>query len=330
MTPRIDDRATTTPLTVEGAAARRWLRRRGWIVPPARAHDPLRATVYERRIAHLTLRRLTHGGLTLWRPIAQAEPASRRIWIVSAGHGWVRTADARHAVEAGSVLALPPNEDVVVCAEGPGEVQEVTVSGRRRAWPASVTVARGVAADLTLAIVDALLSSSAEPRPHEMAAVHLALESIVSAATTRAWSAATTTPEIAARAHALIAEHAHDPDFTVGKLAELLAVSRRHLTRVMSDAGRTPIETIREMRLAWALAAHENLGPRALYDDSVARMCGFSSARTVRAALARTGEDRLARQVGIPASRPAILPGAAASPAAAPSRDVETRRGDTT
>ncbi len=318
MTPRMDDRATTTPLTMEDAAARRWLRRRGLIVPHARVYEHLRATVQERRIAHLTLRRLTHGGLTLCRPIAQAEPASRRIWIVTAGTGWVRAADAHLAVEAGSVLTLPPTGDVVVRAEGPGEMREVIVSGYGRAWPTSVEVARGVAADLTRAIVDALLTSPAEPRPHEMAAVHLALESVVSATTTRAWSAATTSPEIVARAHALIAEHAHAPDFTVGKLAELLAVSRRHLTRVMSDAGRTPSATIREMRLAWALAAHENFGARALYDDAVARMCGFSSARMVRAAVARTGGDRFTRQDGVPASRRTIVPGAAAPAAAAP------------
>jgi len=55
------------------------------------------------------------------------------------------------------------------------------------------------------------------------------------------------------RVTAAIDENMHDPDFTVGDLAEEVALSRRQLTRRLKDAtGQTPGTLLRRCRLEWA------------------------------------------------------------------------------
>lgn len=55
------------------------------------------------------------------------------------------------------------------------------------------------------------------------------------------------------RVTAAIDEHMHDPDFTVGRLAEEVALSPRQLTRRLKDAtGQTPGAFLRLYRLEWA------------------------------------------------------------------------------
>lgn len=296
MTARIDDRTTPAPLAplaLDGGAARRWLRRRGWMVPPRLGSDGLHLMVREQRAAHVTFRTVAHDGLTVWRPATPASEHTCSVCVIASGSGWIRSAGRRHPLAAGTVLVLPARTEVVLETVGAGEMREVVFGAHGRTWPSTVTVVTGMAASLSSAVVDALSTSTLTPQSHEMGALHLALECVAAAATPGRPSPALHA-DLVARAHVLIAEHALVPGFTVDKLADLLAVSRRHLTRVMSESGRTPIATIRGMRVAAALGVLERLGPRALHDDAVARSCGFSSARTLRAAMTRAGDERFA------------------------------------
>ncbi|RFA09656.1 hypothetical protein B7R54_10825 [Subtercola boreus] len=88
-----------------------------------------------------------------------------------------------------------------------------------------------------------------------------------------------------ARAEAIIARSANDPDFSPQVLAERLNVSLRHLQRIFRSQGLGPAESIRAKRLETALAALRlaSQAPRSVAE--IAQQAGFSSVKELRYAL---------------------------------------------
>ncbi|WP_087485814.1 helix-turn-helix domain-containing protein [Brachybacterium massiliense] len=88
-----------------------------------------------------------------------------------------------------------------------------------------------------------------------------------------------------ARARLHMSARSADPEFSVDLAANELSMSVRHLQRLFAPTGQTPSTHLRRLRLANAQELLQSTDAQLLSMDAIARLSGFSSARTLRRAL---------------------------------------------
>lgn len=247
--------------------------------------------VSERELAGVIVRAVRHVATTVVGGERGDDVTAGSLWLVQRGSGTVRGAPDLD-VRAGDAVVVPPTA-VTVAASTPLEMLHVVLRGKARWWPSSVCVSRPTASSvIAFALASSVLTAMPQPTRLELGHLRSALE-IVVLSTVMAAAGTPRVDPLVGRADAVIAENAHDPDFTVEMLAQKLSVSRRHLTRILSEAGRSPAHRIRDVRISRARSAWAAQGDDLLHDDLLARWFGFRSARSLRENLFRV--DRLER-----------------------------------
>lgn len=285
--PSALDRAAARPSP--GVAPREEARDDDISTPPHR----LLAIDRGRGFAGVTVRALNYRAMTVLHHGRPDAGATRALWFIQHGAGAVV---GEHGVnfDAGDTIVLPRSRQVTITTTAPGKVLEVALSGEGRWWPASVCVSRPTSSSVaTIALASAVLRGMPRPSDSEIDQLRsvfeaLSLSTAASAATPRGEEEKT--DPLVRRADAVIAANAHEPDFSVESLAGMLSVSRRHLTRVLSRAGRAPADRIRDVRLGRVRTAWDAHGDELLRDDLLARWFGFRSARALRESLSRAGD----------------------------------------
>lgn len=255
-------------------------------------HDPrLRrrgvSVLGEQTFSSVLVRAFSYDGMAVLRQREPEGSSSRVLWFVRYGAGAV-SAGQGETFEAGDTVVLPRDESVTLTAAAPGEIWEIVLGGEGRWWPPFLCVSRPTASSAAaVALASAALKGVPQPSESEVEQLRSVFEALAEFTAVSAAPEAWGIDPIARRADAVIAENAHDPDFSVERLARMLSVSRRHLTRVLSRAGRAPADRIRDVRLSRVRAAWDAHGDELLRDDFLARWFGFRSARALRESLSR-------------------------------------------
>lgn len=240
----------------------------------------------EKQFAGVTVRAVRQDAMTVRDAAEGAGDAAGSLWLVQRGSGTVRSA-TEIDFRAGDAIVVPPAMSVAVTAVSPLEMLHLLFRGKARWWPSSVWVSGPTASSvIAFALASSVLTATPSPTHLEGGHLRSALE-IIALSTVMATAGTSRTDPLVNRADAVIVENAHDPDFTVETLARRLSVSRRHLTRVLSEAGRSPAHRIRDVRVARARAAWAAHGDELFRDDLLARWFGFRSARALRENLSR-------------------------------------------
>ncbi|MEV7826654.1 hypothetical protein [Microbacterium enclense] len=269
-----------------GIAARHWFRRRGWTVDGLRGVDSLELVAREMRMDGIVIRTLRYGPVTMHRSPASHASNVRTLLLIDRGAGTILL-PTRRMLGASSTVVLPHRRSFQVRMSAPGELVEVVLAPKGGVWSDDLGVSvPGAAASAASALARALLAGAGEVKDAEVAHLSLAMEFAASGAGISVVGPPGNA-SLAHRADAMIRRNAHDPNFTVDSLARALRVSRRHLTRTLTNAGRSPRARLREVRVAYAQAMIGSVGTAVLRDDGQARMCGFASARALRDALSR-------------------------------------------
>lgn len=245
--------------------------------------------VGERRFAGVIVRALACDDMSVLHVGRPEGSPSRVLWFVRRGAGSV-SAGREESFGAGDTIVLPRDEPVTLTAAAPAEVWEIALGGKGRWWPPSLCVSRPTASSAAaVALAAAILKGMPRPTDAEVEQLRGVFEALVQSTAASAAPGAHGVDPIVRRADAVIAEQAHDPEFSVERLAQMLSVSRRHLTRVLSHAGRAPADRIRDVRLSRVRVAWDAHGDELLRDDLLARWFGFRSARALRESLSREG-----------------------------------------
>lgn len=251
-----------------------------------RGVDSLELVAREMRMDGIVIRTLRYGPVTMQRSPAPNAPNLRTLLLIDRGAGTI-LCPTRRLLGSSSTVVLPNARSFQVTMSTPGELVEVVFAPKGGIWSDDLGVSvPSAAASAATSLARTLLASAREVTDAELAHLSLAMEFAASGAGIGAAGPPNTVP-LVRRADALIRRHAHDPNFSVTALARALRVSRRHLTRTLSEAGSPPRARLREVRVAYARARIGSVGPSVLRDDGQARMCGFASARALREALSR-------------------------------------------
>ncbi|PPF81992.1 hypothetical protein C5E07_02240 [Pseudoclavibacter sp. RFBJ3] len=106
------------------------------------------------------------------------------------------------------------------------------------------------------------------------------------------------------RAHRLIAEQAHDANFSVVDLGQQLGISQSHLHRVFRETGTTPARLLRETRLALAEDFLGTGDPTVQDLKAAAAYSGFRNLRMFRRASAEESGQAEAQTGGVQGAQP--------------------------
>jgi AraC-like DNA-binding protein len=270
----------------EGAAATHWYRRRGWVASAAGGATALRFESREMRLDDIVIRSLASTPVTMTPSRAATASPRRRILLTGSDEATV-LAPTRMTLDTPSAIVLPTDGAFSVRWSSPVQLVEVELAPKGVEWPHGLSIAPARAAAIAArSLALSLLATTRDIRATEIGHLSLAVEFAATGAGTDA-AGASVSLSLVHDAERLIRRNAHDPAFSVDALARMLRVSRRHLTRALSQTGASPRERIRDARIALARAAVRVNGERVLRDDARARTVGFASARALRETLAR-------------------------------------------
>lgn len=269
-----------------GVPAVHWYRRRGWVVSAVGGATALRLEAREMRLDDVLIRTLASSPVTMTRSRVPATSPRRRVLLTTSEEASV-LAPTRLRVDTPSTIVLPTDGAFSVRWSSSIQLLEVDLTPKGVEWPRGLRIApAGAAASAARSLALSLLATTREVRASEIGHLSLAMEFAATAAGTDA-AGASVSLSLVQDAESLIRRYAHDPTFSVDVLARTLRLSRRHLTRTLSQTGASPRERIRDVRISLARAAIRLHGERVLRDDTRARAVGFASARALRETLAR-------------------------------------------
>ncbi|MDQ1135609.1 AraC-like DNA-binding protein [Microbacterium sp. SORGH_AS 1204] len=295
----------TRGLTLRGDLASRWFGLRGWETQPLDENLGMRIHVDEFRTPSLTVRRIWHTPAAL-EPVARDADipvivlqAAGELLIVSEQE--TRQSSAEAAKKAGSTAARLASggsaifrpAGVRLSADRP--TARIEVHARLHGpsqWALdgavhSTNVAVGGWHFLSSA-VNTLLSNDINVEVSSFPLLQSALEFLASAVMselrpeTTPGNVATAATRLRSRADRVMFDRAHDPEFTVGALPEMLGVSHSYLARAYNAAGTTAHRRLGELRARHAVELF-----RVGADDpkTIAARSGFSSERAMMRAL---------------------------------------------
>lgn len=278
----------------EGEAASVWLADRGWRVEPI--ESPLRVVADELLTPDGVLRRVWHSGAALrseWTSADRFTPARVRLLLSLQG--------SLSGIQPPGLLLAAIDRPLAFETPTAAAWAEMTVGNANHQWTADGTgihVDRGTtpptAAWTTLTSMLITLLNSEKPTDEPVLALmrqateHAAAALLVERRLSRSGAAGASTAKdrTVEHADALIREHATDPDFTVEALARRMNLSRRYVSKLLSETGDAPQRRIRLERLRVAMRLLSGHDPAvAASIEEAARLSGFPSARALREAL---------------------------------------------
>lgn len=279
----------------EGEAASVWLADRGWRAEPI--ESPLRVVADELVTPDGVLRRVWHSGAALRSERTSADrfvPARVRLLLSLQG--------SLGGIQPPGLLLAAIDRPLAFETPTAAAWAEMTVGNANHEWTADgdrIHVDRGTtpptAAWTTLTSMLITLLNSEEPTDEPVLALmrqateHAAAALLVERRLNRSGGKggqSTARDRTVEHADALIREHATDPDFTVEALARRMNLSRRYVSKLLSETGDAPQRRIRLERLRVAtrlLSGHDPAVAASI--EEAARLSGFPSARALREAL---------------------------------------------
>lgn len=279
----------------EGEAASGWLAERGWHVEPI--ESPLRVVADELVTPDGVLRRVWHSGAAVRSERTSADrfaPTRVRLLLVLQG--------SLNGIQPPGLMLARVDRPLAFETPTAAAWAEMLVGNADHEWMADgdgIHVDRGTArptaAWATLTSMLITLLNSEEPTDEPVLALmrqateHAAAALLVERRLSNSGGGggdSSARERLVDQADALIREYATDPDFTVEALARRMNLSRRYVSKLLSETGDTPQRRIRRERLRVATRLLSGRDPAvAASIEEAARLSGFPSPRALREAL---------------------------------------------
>lgn len=281
-------RWTRKRLKLHGRQVGEWFASAGWIVEGGPAHDR-HAFVDELVTPTVVARRLWHTPLQLQAvPVhsTTSRPATVA-WLQVDGDIVVCNQPESSVTLAPASVLFHSSRPLLVQSTRPTARIEVSVppfgvDARELPQIRNRTASSSLAA--LASVVSAIFNSDQEPDARTLSLHAHSIETLTEAM----WFESSGVPfppgkDLYMRGLKLISEHRSDPTFRVETLAQMLGVTRRHVSRVFHEHGMTPSRVIKSERLRAArrLMAANPTVPL----ETVASLNGFPSPRVLRESL---------------------------------------------
>ncbi|WP_181064253.1 AraC family transcriptional regulator [Pseudoclavibacter sp. AY1F1] len=282
-----------------GTAALNWMKTQGWHTTYADPTQEIRVVSERLCTGTFAMGRIWHTPMTVEVQPRPVDDGHALITLPLTGSRRITLNDREHKLEAPDILVHPGQTTFELHTDSPGahaffEVPKILLQPwLSQAWDVRPIVgAPGYRDTIVSASMAALNSTftadSAASASWAAGMQHLGLAMVQSSLD---MSPAQYQPDLVGKARSLIRAKAHDPNYSIAKLAADLNISTTHLHRIMKSGGRSAGQLLRSQRISLARGLLREADPSAAEYQRVAEVVGFTSARVLRRSLAREDLD---------------------------------------